>query len=97
MKYLLLSLLLIMLTSVSLSAKDTDSNKTKVPKENNATSKVQEQIKKQQEREKKFAQEGKFYQGPEYDLSYAEVDPAAVDKVPLIEPDLEFDMDDVYD
>jgi len=48
-------------------------------------------------REEKFAKEQTFYQGDDYDLSYAEVNQDALDSVPLIEPDYDFNMDDVYD
>ncbi len=94
---ILLSTLLIIFTSVTMLAKDADTNKTKAPKETNATSKAEKQLQKQMEREKKFAKEKTFYQGPDYDLSYAEIDPKSLDNIKAIEPDLEFDMDDVYD
>ena len=64
---------------------------------NSKINKIEEQLKKQIEREKKFAKEQTFYQGKEYDLSYAEVNPDSLDSVPLLEPDYDFDMDDVYD
>jgi len=97
MKKILLSTLLIIFTSVTMFAQDVDTNKTKVPKETNSTSKIEKQLQKQIEREKKFAKEKTFYQGPDYDLSYAEIDPKSLDNIKAIEPDLEFDMDDVYD
>ena len=97
MKKLLLGTLLIIFSSVTMFAKDADTNKTKVPKETNATSKAEKQLQKQIEREKKFAKEKTFYKGPEYDLSYAEIDPKSLDNIEAIEPDLEFVMDDVYD
>jgi len=53
-------------------------------------------LKEQIEKEKKYAQEQKFYQGDEYDLKGAEVDKSTVDKVPKIEPDYDFDITDVY-
>jgi hypothetical protein len=97
MKKILLGTLLIASTSVVMLAKDTDSNKTKPSIETNATTKAEKQLQKQIEREKKFAKEKTFYKGPEYDLSYAEIDPKSLDSIEAIEPDLDFDMDDVYD
>ena len=47
-------------------------------------------------KEKKYAKEMVFYQGDDYDLKSHEVDPDALADVPLIEPDYDFDMDDVY-
>ena len=77
-----------------------EQNSTKAPaKENNATKKqqiLQEKIKEQMEREKKYAKEQKFYQGDEYDLKAHEVDPNSLPDVPAIEPDYDFDITDVY-
>jgi hypothetical protein len=53
-------------------------------------------LKEQMEREEKFAKEQTFYQGDDYDLSYAEVNEESLDSVPLIEPEYDFNMDDVY-
>ena len=94
---LLLTTLLIVFSSSTMYAKDVDTNKTKATKETNATSKAEKQLQKQMEREKKFAKEKTFYKGPDYDLSYAEIDPKSLDSIEAIEPDLEFNMDDVYD
>ena len=38
----------------------------------------------------------RFYQGDEYDLKAHEVDPASLPDVPLLEPDYDFDITDVY-
>ena len=95
-KYFFLSLL-VLFSAVTISANEADSNKTKPNTETNATSKAEKQLQKQIEREKKFAKEKTFYKGPEYDLSYAEIDPKSLDSIEAIEPDLDFDMDDVYD
>ncbi len=66
-------------------------------KEVNATSKaIQEAIKAQMEREKKYAKEQKFYQGKEYNLKEKQVDPKQLEQVPVIEPDYDFDITDVY-
>jgi len=53
-------------------------------------------LQEQMQREKKFAQEQKFYQGKDYNLSAEKVDPKDLDSVPTIEPENDFDMTDVY-
>ncbi|MEO1954944.1 MAG: hypothetical protein ABGW74_09615 [Campylobacterales bacterium] len=47
--------------------------------------------------EQKYAQEQKFYQGDEYDLKSKEVDPSTIQNIKGLEPENDFDMDDVYD
>jgi len=96
-------LLLSFLTIISLHASDInstkESNSTKEnssKKELNSSDVTSENIKKAIEQEKKFKQEQKFYLGDDYNLSVHKIDPKSVDKVPLIEPDYDFDMDDVY-
>jgi carbohydrate-binding DOMON domain-containing protein len=74
-----------------------NSTENNVTKNNLISKKEDEALKKQMEREKKYAREQVFYQGSEYDLSSFEVDKSSLDKIPLIEPDYDFDMDDVYD
>jgi len=96
MKTLLVTTFLLL----SLSA-ETNTTHQETPKIDQNSSKIEskalKQLKKQMEREVKFAKEQRFYQGDDYDLSYAEVDPNSLDGIPLIEPDYDFDMDDVYD
>jgi alkyl sulfatase BDS1-like metallo-beta-lactamase superfamily hydrolase len=59
---------------------------------------TQKAIKAAMEKEKKFAQEQKFYQGDEYDLKSEEIDPKTIDSIPSIEPENDFDMSTgVYD
>jgi len=65
--------------------------------ENSTTVKVEKQLQEQIKREKKFAEEQTFYQGKDYDLSYAEVDSDSLDNIHVAEPDYDFNMDDVYD
>jgi Ni/Co efflux regulator RcnB len=76
-----------------------DSNNSQ-QNENNSTGdkkqKMAEKIKKQIELEKKYAKEQKFYQGDAYDLKAHEVDPNSLPEVPVIEPDYDFDITDVY-
>jgi hypothetical protein len=57
---------------------------------------TKEQIEKQLQKERKFAQEQKFYNADEYDFSGAEVNPESLKHIKPIEVD-DMDMDDVYD
>jgi len=62
-------------------------------KDNNITKKnLLEQIK----REEKYAKEQKFYQGKDYNLSAVEVNPESLSSIQAIEPEYDFNMDDVY-
>lgn len=54
-------------------------------------------LQKAMEAEKKYAKEQKFYSGSEYDLKGQEIDPESLKHIKDIEPDNNFDMDDVYD
>jgi len=55
-------------------------------------SKINAEIKKQMEKEKKYAKEKAFYQGKDYDLKSYEINPDSLPDVPSLEPDYEFDM-----
>ena len=86
-------------TSLCADSNTTESNST-ITENNTTTSKAQKEAKQlaeQIKKEEKIAKEQRFYQGAEYDLSSYEVDKSSLDSVPLIEPDYDFDMDDVYD
>ena len=62
------------------------------------TNSSKEAIKKAMEKEKKFAKEQRFYYEDEYDFKGAQVAPDALEKVPSLEPDYDFDMSTgVYD
>lgn len=54
--------------------------------------KINKEIEKQIEKEKKYAKEKTFYQGKEYDLKSYEIDPDSLPDVPSLEPDYDFDM-----
>lgn len=54
--------------------------------------KINKEIEKQIEKEKKYAKEKTFYQGKEYDLKSHEIDPDSLPDVPSLEPDYDFDM-----
>jgi len=97
MKNLFITAILIVSCSAGLNADNNESlqkdNKSNLSKEQRAKKQLEVQMK----REEKFAREQTFYKGKNHNLSYAEVNPDSVDSVPLIEPDYDFDMDDVYD
>lgn len=86
---------LILFAALGLAILPVYSAETNNTKENNAT---KDAIKKAVEKEKKFAKEQRFYQADEYDFKGAQVDPNALDKIPSLEPDDDFDMSTgVYD
>ncbi len=60
-------------------------------------SRVEKQIQKEMENEKKYAKEQTFYSEKNYDFKGAEVNPDSLDSVPKLEPQYDFDMDSVYD
>ena len=91
--------------SISLSAESNCSIETNstlpINVEQNSTMIKDEKSKKhlaeQIAKEKKFAQEQKFYQGEDYDLSSHEIDVNSLDSIKAIEPEYDFNMDHVYD
>ncbi len=92
--------LFIFLLTVSIYAQNnatdlnaTDKNSSKESNNTLIDKHLQEAIAK----EKKYEKEQKFYMGDEYNLSQDEVDPKSVEKVPLIEPEYDFDISDLYD
>ena len=101
MKKLLISLLVTASCSVTLYAENNNSIETQesISKGDSSIRKerIAKQLEKQMKREEKFAREQQFYKGKNHDLSYAEVNKESIDSVPLIEPEYDFDMDDVYD
>ncbi len=70
-----------------------DDNRSTPANDQNLT---QKHIKEQMEKEKKYAKEKAFYEGKDYNLSDKTVDPHELDKIPVIEPEDDFDMSDVY-
>ncbi len=90
MKKIFILFLATLLGATILSAKSVEHKKVK--KENLK----EKHLKEQMQREKKFAKEQKFYKGKEYDLSAQKVDPKDLDSIPIIEPENDFDMTDVY-
>jgi len=57
---------------------------------------AEKNIQKMIEKEKKIKEEQKFYMGDEYNLKEHEVDKKTLKKVPLIEPEYDFDITDLY-
>ena len=90
---LILALAILMVFALA-DNNNTDDNKTVT--DVNITKDVKDNIQKEIEAEKKFAKEQKFYQGEDYNLTEHEVDEKALDKVPLIEPEYDFDITDLY-
>ena len=87
--------------------KEVDTNQTVVAENNQSveetnsskntdTDITKQQVEEQMKREEKYAKEQKFYQGDEYDLTSSEVNKKSLNKLELIEPDFDFNMDDVY-
>ncbi len=112
MKKLFLLTFMIASLTLTLNAENNTSTKTNPNSETNNTVKekknaennesekakrAEQQIEEQMKREEKYAKEQTFYQGKNFDLSELEVDPNSLDAIPDIEPDYDFDMDDVYD
>ncbi len=88
MKKILLAGMVLSSLVFSLQAQEKNQNKEELLK--------QKHLKEQMQREKKYADEQKFYQADEYDFSEQEVDPKDLDSIPTIEPENDFDMTDVY-
>ncbi len=72
------------------AAKSTENN------ESTSADRTEKQVQEQMKREQKYAKEQKFYQGSDYNLSAVEVDEKSLSSVPVIEPDYNFSIDDVY-
>jgi len=109
MNRLFFSSLVILVMTLTLHAENNDSNRTDQNNEHhktvlkeqrktdvNKTKLIDKHVKEQMEREKEFAKKQSFAQGDDYDLSAHEVDPNALPDVPVIEPDYDFDITDVY-
>jgi hypothetical protein len=63
---------------------------------NKSQKRIDEHVKKQMEKEKKYAREQTFYKKDNYDLKGAEVNPESLKTLKEIEVD-DLDMDSVYD
>ncbi len=85
-------LLLFPLLLLSAEANNSENNQSNAEKNSSINKNLQKAI----ELEKKYKKEQKFYMGEDYNLSEAEVDESIVEKVPLIEPEYDFDITDLY-
>jgi len=85
----------IVLLSVTVAALYSNEHNTTNEHNSSAESnKTKDAIQKAIELEKKYAKENRFYQGDEYDLKGKEINPETLKKIPVIEPDYDFDMDE---
>ena len=85
---------IILLSVTVVTVHGSEHNTTKEHNSSTESNKTQEAIRKAMELEKKYAKEQRFYQRSEYDLKSKEFDPDMLKKVPAIEPDYDFDMDE---
>ena len=76
------------------------STEKKMQKESNQTASKAEleakQVAAQMKLEEKYAKEQSFAQGDDYDLKAVEINEESLKNVPVIEPDYDFDITDVY-
>ena len=111
MNKIFLALLFLLALTFSLHAENNDTNKSTSNTEHNKSVKqknsdnnkttsssdiTKKQVQEQMEREEKYAKEQIFYQGDDYDLSQHDVNKKSLDSIPVIEPDYDFDITDVY-
>ena len=87
----MIKILTFLILSSSLTIAKDDVNSTASQED-----RVKQQIKKEMEKEKKYAKEQTFYKGDNYNLKGAEVNPDSLSSVPTLEVD-DLDMDSVYD
>ncbi len=88
--------LLIALASTVLHA---ENNQSTAGIEDNTTNPDQlaKHVKEQLKLEEHYAKTQSFAQGKDYNLSVHQVDKKDLDSIPVIEPEYDFNMDDVYD
>ena len=82
------------------TVENNSSTEKQMKKENNQTkSKIDleaQQVEAQMKLEEKYAKEQSFAQGDDYDLKAVEINEKSLEHVPVIEPDYDFDITDVY-
>ena len=83
-----LTVLILVSSLLAASAHETNASERK--------SRMEKQIQKEIENEKKYSREQEFYQSDEYDFKAAEVNPESLSSIPSIDPEDDFDMEDVY-
>ncbi len=87
------------LTSLSMTMMGGETNDT-IDKNNSVTvdtKQLEKHLKEQIKREENFARTQEFKKGKDYNLSEHQVDPEDLNSVQVIEPEYDFNMDDVYD
>ena len=89
-------LLLLFLSTLALMGNENNTTQTKDQNKTTQAQRLAKELEAQMKREEKYAKEQRFYQGEEYNLSAVEINPELVESVPLIEPDYDFEIDDVY-
>jgi hypothetical protein len=62
----------------------------------NESNLTKKNLEEQMKRESKYAKEKAFYHGKDYNLSETEIDQKSISSIPVIPPEDDFDMDDVY-
>jgi hypothetical protein len=89
---------LIILTLIAMLSLNAHETNTTTQKDNNLTDEelVKKQVEEQMKLEEKYAKEQKFYKGDNYDLKSKEINQKSLDHLPVIEPDYDFDITDVY-
>jgi len=99
MKKLIILMLIATLSTLSANELNTtnETNAT-IKKDSNLTDEelAKKQVEEQMKLEEKYAKEQKFYQGDNYDLKSKEINEKSLETLPVIEPDYDFDITDVY-
>ena len=72
-------------------------NATVATDENTSKAQLQKHLQEELRREENFAKTQAFQMGEDYNLSEHQVDPRDLESIPKIEPEYDFNMDDVYD
>jgi len=90
--------LIILMLIATLSTLSANESNTTIKKDSNLTDEelAKQQVQEQMKLEEKYSKEQKFYQGDNYDLKSKEINQKSLDKLPVIEPDYDFDITDVY-
>ena len=91
-KWLFFSLLSVIVSSVS-----AENNATTADKNTTVKSQLTKHVSEQIKLEEHYSKTQSFEQGKDYNLSIHQVDKKDLDSIPVIEPEYDFNMDDVYD
>ena len=76
-----------------------ENNRNATSIDNNTTNQKQlaKHVKEELRLEEHYSKTQAFEQGKDYNLSIHKVDPKDLETIPVIEPEYDFNMDDVYD